>query len=137
MHGHSSSDSSPNTSPVVVKNEMDIVNYTENNQMDPIGVCFGRSSYRRDSHFNNSREKINCVGRRQGYKNKTRSTNKKKLNQQDRTGNITACFNCGCRFNWSYDCPYGHSSRNKHGVKIEIDFSVTHVVLIGKQKRLF
>ena len=26
MHGHSSCDSSPNTSPVVVKNEMDIVN---------------------------------------------------------------------------------------------------------------
>ena len=31
MHGHSSSDSSLNTSPVVVKNEMDIVNYEENN----------------------------------------------------------------------------------------------------------
>ena len=35
MHGHSSSDSSPNTSPVMVKNEMNIVNYIENNQMDP------------------------------------------------------------------------------------------------------
>ena len=45
MHGHSSSDSSPNTSPVMVKNEMDIVNYTENNQMDPTGVYFGRASY--------------------------------------------------------------------------------------------
>ena len=66
MHGHFSSDSSPNTSPVEVKNEMDIVNYTENNQMDPTGVYFGRSSYRRDSHFNNSREKTNCAGRRQG-----------------------------------------------------------------------
>ena len=83
MHGHSSSDSSPNTSPVVVKNEMDIVNYTENNQMDPTGVYYGRSSYRCDSHFNNSREKINHAGRQQGYKNKTRSTNKKKLNPQD------------------------------------------------------
>ena len=83
MHGHSSSDLSPNTSAVVVKNEMDIVNYTENNQMDPTGVYFDCSSYRRDSHFNNSQEKINCVGRRQGYKSKTRSTNKKKLNPQD------------------------------------------------------
>ena len=83
MHKHSSSNLSPNTSPVVVKNEMDIVNYTENNQMDPTGVYFGRSSYRRDSHFNNSREKINRAGRRQGHKNKTRSTNKKKLNPQD------------------------------------------------------
>ena len=54
MHGHSSSDSSPNTLPVVVKNEMDIVNYAENNQMDPTEVYFGRSSYRCDSHFNNS-----------------------------------------------------------------------------------
>ena len=33
MHGHSSSDSSPNTSPVIKKTKMDIVNYTEDNQM--------------------------------------------------------------------------------------------------------
>ena len=135
MHGHSSSDSSPNTSPVVVKNQMDIVNYAENKQMDPPGVYYGHSSYRRDSHFNDSREKINCAGRRQGYKNKTRSNNKKKLNPWDQTGNITVCFNCGCRFHWSYDCPYGHSSRNKHGVEIEEDLSVSHVVLMSQQKR--
>ena len=137
MRGHSSSDSSPNTSPVMVKNEMDIVNYAGNNQMDPTEVYCGRSSYRRDLHFNNSREKINCAGRRQGYKNKTRSTNKKKLNPRDRTGNITVCFNCGCRFHWSYDCPNLHSSRNKDGVEIEEDFSVAHVVLMSQQKRKF
>ena len=137
MHGHSSSDSSPNTSPVVVKNEMDIVNYAENNQMEPTGVYFGHSTYRRDLHFNNSREKINCAGRRQGYKNKTRSTNKKKLNPPDRAGNITVCSNCGCRFHWSYDCPYSHSSRNKHSVEIEKDFSVLHMVLISKQKHKY
>ncbi len=51
---------------------MDIVNYTEDNQMDPTAVYYGRSSYRRDSRLNNSREKINSAGRRQGYKNKTR-----------------------------------------------------------------
>ena len=45
MHGHSSSDSSANTSPVAVKNDMNIVNYTENNQMNPTGVYFGCSSY--------------------------------------------------------------------------------------------
>ena len=118
IHEHSSSDSSPNTSPVVVKNQMDIVNFAKNNQMDPTEVYYGCSSYRRDSHFNNLQEKINCAGRRQGYKNKTRSTNKKKLNPLDLSGKITVCFNCGCRFHWSYDCPYGHSSRNKHGVKI-------------------
>ena len=127
MHGHSL--------PVVVKNEMDIVNYTENNQMDPTGVYFGCSSYRRALHFNNSREKINRTGRQQGSKSKTCSTNIKKLNPQDRTGNITVCFNCGCRFHWSYDCPYGHSSRNKHGVKIEEDLSMSHVVLMSQQKR--
>ena len=136
MHGHSSSDSSPNTSHVVKKkNEMDIVNYTEDNQMDPTAVYYGCSSYRRDSRLNNSREKINCTGRRQGYKNKTRSTNKKKLNPRDRTGNITVCFNCGCRFHWSYDCPYGHSSRKKDGVEIEEDLSVLNVVLMSQQKR--
>ena len=134
MHGHSSSDSLHNTSPVMVKNEMDIVNYAENNQIYPTGVYFVRSSYRRDSHFNNLREKINHTGRRLGYKNKTHSTNKKKLNPQDRTGNITVCFNCGCRFHWSYDCPYGHSSRNRYGVKIEEDLSLSHVVLMSQQK---
>ena len=45
---------------------MDIVNYTEDNQMDPTAVYYGRSSYRRDSRLNNSREKINRAGRRQG-----------------------------------------------------------------------
>ena len=103
--------------------------------MNPTGVYFGRSSYRYDSHFNNSREKINRAGRRQRYKNKTRSTNKKKLNPRDRKGNITVCFNCGCKFRWSYDCPYGHSSRNKYGVEIEEDLSVSHVVLMSQQKR--
>ena len=102
--------------------------------MDPTEVYYGCSSYRRDLHFNNSREKINCAGRRQGYKNKTRSTNKKKLNPWDQTGNITVCFNYGCRFHWSYDCPYGHSSRNKDGVKIEEDFSVPHMALMSQQK---
>ena len=105
--------------------------------MDPTGVYYGHSSYRRDSHFNNSQEKINHTGRQQGYKNKTRSTNKKKLNLQDRTGNITVCFNFSSRFHWSYDCPYSHSSRNKHGIEIEEDFSVPHVVLISKQKRKY
>ena len=101
--------------------------------MDPTAVYYGCSSYRRDSRLNNSREKINRAGRRQGYKNKTHSTNKKKLNPRDRTGNITACFNCGCRFHWSYDCPYDHSSRKKDGVEIEDDLSVSHVVLMSQQ----
>ena len=88
--------------------------------MDPTAVYYGRSSYRRNSRFNNSREKINRAGRRQGYKNKTCSTNKKKLNPRDRTGNITVCFNCDCRFHWSFDCPYGHRWRRNRGIFIRV-----------------
>ena len=105
MHKHSSDASSPNTSPVVVKNKVDIINYAENNQIDPTEVYYGRSSYRRGSRFNSWRGKINCGRRRQGNKNKTCSTDKKKLNPLDPAGNTTVCFNCGCRFHWSYDCP--------------------------------
>ena len=134
MHKHSSSDPSPNTSPVMKKNEMDIVNYAENNQMDPAEVYYGRSSYRGDSRFNYWRGKINCGGRWQGDKNKTHSTNKKKLNPLDQAGNITVCFNCGCKFHWSYDCPYVHSSRNMVAKKRRI-IPLSHVVLMSQQKR--
>ena len=79
MHGHCSSDSSPNTSPVVKKTKTDIVTYTGDNQMDPTAVYYGRSSYQCDSRLNNSQEKINRAGRWQGYKNKTCSMNKKKV----------------------------------------------------------
>ena len=103
--------------------------------MDPTEVYYCHSSYRRNSHFNNSREKINHAGRRQGYKNKTCSNNKKKLNPLDWAGNITVCFNCGCRFHWSYDCPYVHNSTNKHGVEKEENSSMAHVVLMSQQKR--
>ena len=43
---------------------MDIVNYAENNQMDPTGIYYGCFSYRRDSHFNNLQEKINLEDNR-------------------------------------------------------------------------
>ena len=103
--------------------------------MDLTEVYYGCSSYRGDSCFNNWRGKINCSGIWQGDKNKTRSTNKKKLNPLDLAGNITVCFNCGCKFHLSYDCPYIHSSRNKHGRAKEKDSSVAHVVLMSQQKR--
>ena len=134
MHKHSSDDSSPNTSPVEVKNEMDIINYAENNQMDPIEVYCGRSSYQGDSHFNNWRGKINCSGRQQGDKNKIHSTDKKKLNPLNLAGKITVYFNCGCKFHWSYDCPYIHNCRNKHGGEKEKDSSMAHMVLMSQQK---
>ena len=134
MHKHSFDNSSSNTSPVVVKSEMDIIDYAENNQMNLTEVYYGRSSYQGDSCFNNWRGKINHGRRRQGNKNKTHSTNKKKLNPLDPAGNITVCFNCVCKFHWSYDCPYIHSSRNKHGGEKEKDSSVVHVVLMSQQK---
>ena len=114
---------------------MDIINCAENNQMNPTEVYYGCSSYRGDSRFNNWRGKINRSGRRRGDKNKTCSTNKKKLNPLDQAGNITVCFNCGCKFHWSYDCPYVHSSRNKHGSQKEEDSSVVHMFFMSQQKR--
>ena len=113
---------------------MDIINYAENNQMDPTEVYYGRSSYRGDSRFNSWYGKINHGGRRQGNKNKTRFTDKKKLNLLDPAGNTIVRFNCGCKFHWSYDCPYVHSSRNKHGGKKEKDSSVAYVVLMSQQQ---
>ena len=98
IHKHSSDASSPNTSLVVVKNEVDIINYAENNQMDLTEVYYGCSSYRGGSRFNSWRGKINCGGRQQGNKNKTHSTDKKKLNLLDPAGNTTVCFNCGCTY---------------------------------------
>ena len=135
MHKHSPNASSPNASPVVGKNEVDIINYAENNQMDPTEVYYGRSSYRGGSQFNNWQGKINRGGRRHGNKNKTCCTEKKKLNPLDPAGNTTGCFNCGCRFHWSYDCPYVDRSRDEHGGKNEKDLSVAHVVLMSQQKR--
>ena len=124
MHKHSSDASSPNTSPVVMKNKVDILNYAENNPMDPTEVYYGCSSYRGGSRFNSWREKINHSGRQQGNKNNTRSTDKKKLNPLDPAGNTTVCFNCGCKFHWSYDCPYVDSSRDEHGGENEKDLTL-------------
>ena len=73
--------------------------------------------------FNSLQGKTNRGGRRQGNKNKTRSTDKKKLNPLDPAGNTTVCFNCGCKFHWSYDCPYVDSSRDEHGGENKKDLS--------------
>ena len=65
---------------------------------------------------------------------KDASLTKKKLNPLDPAGNTTVCFNCGCKFHWSYDCPYVDSSRDKHGGKNQKDLSVAHIVLMSQQK---
>ena len=47
------------------------------NEISKLGHRFTNdrpTSAARNDHFDNSREKINRTGRRQGYKNKTRST---------------------------------------------------------------
>ena len=61
-------------------------------------------------------------------------SDKKKLNLLDPAGNTTVCFNCGCNFHWSYDCPYVDSSRDEHGGENEKDLSVAHVILMSQQK---
>ena len=71
MQKQSSDASPPNTPPIIVKNEVDVIASAENNQTDPNEVHYGRSSDRRDSCF----KKINRGGRRHNN-NKTRFTNK-------------------------------------------------------------
>ena len=55
---------SPNTPLIMMKNEVDVIAFTENNQTDPREVYYGHSSGRCDSHFNGQRGKITRGGRR-------------------------------------------------------------------------
>ena len=79
-YAQSSDTLSPNTPPIMVKNEVDVIAYAENNQTDPSEVYHGRSSDRRDSRFNGRWGKINHGGRWHNN-NKTRFTDKKKINK--------------------------------------------------------
>ena len=82
----------------MVKKEVDVITYAENNQTDPSEVYYDRSSDWRDSHFNGRQGKINH-GRRWHSNNKTRSTDKKtKINPLGSEGNTSVCFKCGCKF---------------------------------------
>ena len=76
MHKQSSDASSPNTPPIMVKNEVDVIAYAKNNQTDPSEVYYGHSSDQRDSHFNGQWGNINWGGRRHNNNNKTHSTDK-------------------------------------------------------------
>ena len=92
MHKQSSGTSSSNTPPIMVKNEVDVIVSVENNQIDPNEVYYGRSSDRRDSHFNGRQGKINCSGRPYNNNDKTHSTDKKtKINPLGPEGNTTVC----------------------------------------------
>ena len=98
----------------MVKNEVDVIAYAENNQTDPSEVYYGRSSDRHDSHFNGWWGKMNCSGRRHNNNKKTHSTDKKtKINPLGPEGNTTVCFKCGCKFHWSYDCLYIDDTKDK------------------------
>ena len=37
-----------------------------------------------------------------------------KINPLGPEGNTTVCFKCGCKFHWSYDCPYIDNTKDKH-----------------------
>ena len=114
IHKQSSDVSFPNTPPIMLKNEIDVIAYMENNQTDPSEVYYGRSSDQRDSRFNGWQGKINHGGRRHNN-NKTRSTDKKtKINPLGPEGNNTVYFKCCCKFHWSYDCPYTEDTKDKH-----------------------
>ena len=78
MHKQSSDALSPNTPPIIVKNEVDIIAYVEKKQTDPSEVYYGLSLDQHDSHFNGRRGKINHGGKWHNNNNKARSTDKKK-----------------------------------------------------------
>ena len=125
MHKQSSDTSSTNTPPIMVKNEVDVIAYAENNQTDASEVYYGHSLDRCDLCFNSQRGKINRGWRRHNNNNKTCSTDKKaKTNPLGPEGNTTVCLKCGWKFFWSYDCPYIDDTKDKHedGKKWELSF---------------
>ena len=115
MHKQSLDALSPNTPLIMVKNEVDVITYVENNQTDLSEVYYGCSTDWQNSCFNGQQGKINCGGRWHNNNNKTWSTDKKiKINPQGPEGNTTVCFKCGCKFHWSHDCPYIDDTKDKH-----------------------
>ena len=101
-YAQSSDASSTNTPLIIVKNEIDVIAYAENNQTNPSDSC-----------FNGRRGKINHGGRR--HNNKTCSTDKKtKINPLRPEGNTTVYFMCGCKFRQFYDCSYIDDTKDKY-----------------------
>ena len=76
MHKQSSDALSPNTPPIMVKNEVDVIAHVENNQTDPSEVYYSCSLNQCYSRFNGQKGKINRGGRQLNNNNKTRYTNK-------------------------------------------------------------
>ena len=60
---------SPNTPPIMVNNEVDVIAYVENNQTDSSEVYYGCFLDWYDSHFNGQRGKINRGGRQHNNNN--------------------------------------------------------------------
>ena len=77
MYKQSSDASSPNTPLIMMKNEVDVIAYKENNQTDNSEVYHGHSLDQRNSRFNGWWGKINRGGRQHKNNNKTHSTDKK------------------------------------------------------------
>ena len=138
MHKQSFDVSSPNTSPIMVKKEVDFIAYVENNLTDPSEVYYGCSSDQRDSRFNGWRGKINCGGRQRNNNNKTCSTDKKpKIDPLGHEGNTTVCFKRGCKFHWSYDCPYIDDTKDlKNGSYLSL-CNIIMMSQLTKQQHLF
>ena len=77
MHKQFSDDSSPNTPPIMVKNEVDVIAYVENNLTDPSEVNYCQSLDWCDSRLHGRQRKINHGGRQHNNNNKTHSTDRK------------------------------------------------------------
>ena len=108
--------SSPNTPPIMVMNEVDVIAYAEKKKQTGLSeVYYGHFLDQCDCRFNGRQGKINHGGRQDSRNNKTCSTDKKtKINLLGPEGNTTVYFKCGCKFHWSYDCPYIDDTKDKH-----------------------
>ena len=77
-YAQSSDTLSPNTLLIIVKKEVDVITYADNNQTELSEVYYSHSLDWRDSCFNGQWGKINHGGRRHNNNNKMYYTNKKK-----------------------------------------------------------
>ena len=76
MHKQSSDALSPNTPPIMGKNEVNVIAYAENNQRDPNELYFG-CSLDCDSYSNGQQGKMNRGGRQHNNNNKIGPTDQK------------------------------------------------------------
>ena len=66
-------------------------------------------------------------------KKNTPLTKKAKINPLGPEDNTTVCFKYGCKFHWSYDCPYIDDTKDKHeDGKNGSYLSLSNIVMISQ-----